>query len=148
MPLSSFFFQRIFSHLRARLPARLAAAGDRGEQAAARYLQRQGYHILARNLATRLGEIDLVCQAPDGRTLVIVEVKAAQRHPGGGSPRPEQHVNWAKERKLSALAAQLVRRFHLEDRPVRFDVIGVDLASDPRLPPVIRHHPAAFNSTL
>jgi Holliday junction resolvase-like predicted endonuclease len=79
--------------------------------------------------------------------VVIVEVKA--RVGFGDTPLPEQHVNRAKQRKLAQLAAQLVKRYRLEDRPVRFDVIGVDLpdAGD-RREPIIRHYEAAFESYL
>ena len=127
------------------------SAGSRGEAIAARHLKQQRYRILARNLRNRFGEIDLLALAPDGRTVVIVEVKAAERSETAGdstNPRPEQHVNTAKQRKLTALAGQLVRRYRLQDHPIRFDVIGVDLpAIDHRTSdPVIRHHVAAFEA--
>ncbi|MCC6580214.1 MAG: YraN family protein, partial [Phycisphaeraceae bacterium] len=54
------------------------ATGQRGEQLAAQYLRRQGYRILARNLRFRFGEIDLLAMAPDGLTVVVVEVKASR----------------------------------------------------------------------
>jgi putative endonuclease len=121
--------------------------GTRGERIAATFLRWHCYRILARNLRTKLGEIDLVAVAPDRRTVVIVEVKA--RVGFGGDPLPEQHVNRAKQRKLAQLAAQLVKRYRLADRPVRFDVIGVDLpAKGEKRDPVIRHHEAAFESYL
>ena len=44
--------------------------GDRGERAAARYLRRQGFKILARQHSSRLGEIDLI--ALDGDCVVFV----------------------------------------------------------------------------
>jgi putative endonuclease len=47
--------------------------GERGELAAARFLKRLGYHILARHLDLPLGELDII--AVDGRTVVFVEVK-------------------------------------------------------------------------
>lgn len=125
------------------------SVGARGERVAARYLRRRGYRVVARNLRGRFGEIDLLAEAPDGRTLVVVEVKAAA--PADGEPaapelRPEVHVNPVKQRKLAALAAQLVRRLKLADRPVRFDVIAVELPRGAQ--PLIRHHEAAFESHL
>ena len=45
----------------------------RGERAAAKYLKRLGYRILAARDRSGLGEIDLV--ALDGQTIVFVEVK-------------------------------------------------------------------------
>jgi putative endonuclease len=116
--------------------------GREGERLAALLLRRGGYRILGRNLRNRFGEIDLVALAPDRRTLVIVEVKS--REGADGALPPELHVTPAKQRKLAALALQLVRQFHLGDRPVRFDVIGVDLR--PGDTPLMRHHVAAFES--
>jgi putative endonuclease len=122
--------------------------GARGERLAARHLRTQGYHILARNLRTRAGEIDLVAQGPDKRQIVIVEVKSALAPLDGrpADPRPEEHVNHQKQRRLTALACQVVRRYKLEHLPIRFDVIGVEFP--PHGEPVIRHHPGAFESTV
>jgi len=118
--------------------------GARGEAAAARFLKAQGYKILARNLKNSQGEIDIVAQAPDQRTIVIVEVKSRLPGSDADGPRPEVRVNEHKQRKLMMLAMQMVRRYRLHDRPVRFDVIGVDLCDEGE--PVIRHHPGAFES--
>ena len=115
--------------------------GRRGEDAAARYLRRHRYRLLARNLRLPHGEIDLVALAPDRQTVVIVEVKAGT----GGRIRPEVHVNGRKKRKLVALARTMIRRNHrLQGRPVRFDVIGVDFIEGQR--PIIRHHEGAFGA--
>lgn len=47
--------------------------GYAAEEQAARFLQNQGYQILARRYKTRFGELDLVCLLGD--QLVCVEVK-------------------------------------------------------------------------
>ncbi len=125
--------------------------GRRGERAAAAHLRQAGYRLLGRNLRRRQGEIDLLAQAPDGRTIVVVEVKARLLQgdePAGGlvGMPPEVHVNAGKRRKLVALAVAELRRRRLHDRPVRFDVIGVDLPRRGRA--VIRHHVAAFSSHI
>lgn len=114
--------------------------GQRGEDAAAALLRQTGYRVLARNLRNRFGEIDLVAETPDGKAIVIVEVKA------GSSDRvpPEVHVNRAKQKKLAALAAQLVRRHKLRGRPIRFDVVAVVFHEGE--PPTLRHHRGAFES--
>ena len=117
--------------------------GRRGEHAAADFLKSQGYKILGENVRLPGGEIDLIAQAPDGKTIVIVEVKSSAWD-GQTSTPPEVHVNRGKQRKLADLASQLVKRRGWGDRPVRFDVIGVVLAEGK--PPVIRHHLAAFES--
>jgi len=134
------------------------AISVRGERAAARFLCRERYRILGKNLRTRFGEVDILAEAPDGRTIVLVEVKAREvaveggairgadsgAHPGADATRPEMRVNATKQRRLVALAGQLARQCRMTDRPWRFDVIGVDCPK--RGKPIIRHHPAAFES--
>jgi len=133
-----------------QLVARLARRRDgdslarRGERFAADHLRRTGYRILAANLRNRFGEIDLVAEDPRDRSVVIVEVKTT----ADDEPAPEEHVNRAKQRKLVALAAQLARRHKLEDRPIRFDVIGVVLPEHAESPARLTHHIAAFESHI
>lgn len=117
-----------------------SSTGARGEQAAADFLKQHNYNIIARNLRNRFGEIDLVALTPDGRTVAIIEVKTAERP----DAMPELRVNKTKQHKLTALAAQIARRYKLRDKPIRFDVIAVNLPPD--ADPVVRHYPAAFES--
>ncbi|MEM1212112.1 MAG: YraN family protein [Planctomycetota bacterium] len=151
----------IWSRLTDRLPRRphlqrsRGKPGPRGEAVAARFLRRHRYRILRRNARNRFGEVDLLALAPDRRTLVLVEVKSrelTQPPPTPNTPQPVPHdqlpewrVTHHKERRLNALAAQLARQHRWTNRPWRFDVIGVDLPPKPHKP-VIRHHPAAFES--
>jgi len=115
-------------------------SGLRGERRAATFLRRQGYHIVARNLRVKNGEIDLVALTPDRRMVVIVEVKSGQ----AGNLPPEVHVNRAKQRKLITLAGSLLRRKGMQGKAVRFDVIAVEFQNEGD--PIIRHHPGAFES--
>ena len=117
--------------------------GALGEKCAEKYLRAQGYKLIARNLRTRLGEIDLLMLAPDGRTLVFVEVKTAE--PGRKSAiLPEHRVGRRKQHKIAALAAKLIAKHKLTGRPIRFDVVGVSLHTN--RDPEIRHYPGAFES--
>ncbi len=59
--------------------------GRLGEDLAAAHLERLGLAMLARNVRTRHGEIDLI--AFDGGTLVFVEVKTRARSARGARPR-------------------------------------------------------------
>ena len=52
------------------------ATGNKGEDIACEYLRRNGFRIRARNVAKRVGEIDVVAQK--GNTLHMVEVKTVQ----------------------------------------------------------------------
>ncbi len=114
--------------------------GARGERLSARMLKKKHYRLMAQNLRNRFGEIDIVALAPDGKTVVIVEVKTAE------DPKalPELRVDHHKQRRLTALAAQVVRRYGLHGLPIRFDVVAVNLP--PGADPVIRHYQAAFDS--
>ena len=124
------------------------STGARGESVAAKYLSRQRYRVLGRNIRNQLGEIDILAQAPDGRTIVVVEVKARRvKHLPGDDLIPELHVDRKKQRKLTMLGACLAKQRKWADRPIRFDVIGVDLPPErSNDKPVIRHHENAFES--
>ena len=56
--------------------------GDRGEDYTARYLEKQGFHIVERNWHSRYGEIDII--AENEEYLLFVEVKSRQ-HGARGS---------------------------------------------------------------
>ena len=92
--------------------------GQEGESAAEQYLRNKGYRILARNVRSSVGELDLV--AEDGQVLVFVEVKARRTDAFGGAIHA---VHQRKQEKLIQLAAQYLARHHLKDRPCRFDVV-------------------------
>ena len=111
--------------------------GQAGESAAEEYLRRKGYRILARNLRSSLGELDLV--AEDGQVLVFVEVKARRTNAFGGAIHAVHH---RKQEKLIQLAAQYLARHHIKDRLCRFDVVllqGLNAAA-----PQIEHIQNAF----
>jgi len=117
-------------------------SGPEGEAAAARMLERAGWRIVARNWrAGRTGELDIV--ALDGRTLVIVEVKAAARE---GYGDPVARITPAKQRQLARLAQAFVAVYTAAGRSepvdaVRFDVVTVDLRV---APPTLAHLVDAF----
>ncbi len=92
--------------------------GQEGESAAEQYLRHKGYRIVARNLRSSVGELDLV--AEDGQVLVFVEVMARRTDAFGGAIHA---VHQRKQEKLIQLAAQYLARHHLKDRPCRFDVV-------------------------
>jgi len=74
--------------------------GRKGENLAAAYLQRRGYRILARNIRTPYGEIDLIAQK--GEQYIFVEVKTRTNARFGLpeeaiTPRKWQHMVEAAE---------------------------------------------------
>jgi putative endonuclease len=112
--------------------------GRRGEEAAARYLRRLGYIIVARGHRDNIGEIDLV--AVDGRTVVFVEVKTRTSHDAG---HPADAVDDAKQRRLTRLALSYLKRHDLLENPARFDVVAVTWPAG-RGRPTIEHFKSAF----
>ena len=95
-------------------------AGDRGERAAAVFLERQGCEILAAQWRCRYGELDLVARGRDG-IVCFVEVKL--RGPGAiGLPR--EFVDARKQARLRQAAALWLAERE-EDAPARFDVAEV-----------------------
>src|SRR5690348_11490702 len=92
--------------------------GQEGEAEAERYLRRKGYRIVARNVRSSLGELDLV--AEDGQTLVFIEVKARRSGEFGGAIHA---VHRQKQQKLARLASQFLAQRHWMERSCRFDVV-------------------------
>lgn len=117
-----------------------APLGVRGEQAAARFLKRRGYIIVARGERDRIGEIDLV--AVDGKTIVFVEVKTRASHERG---HPAEAVDREKQRQLTRVALSYLRRHDLLEYSARFDVVAITWPAD-RKRPTIEHIENAFEA--
>ncbi len=115
--------------------------GTRSERAAARYLRRLGYRIVARNFRCPLGEIDLV--ALDGDCIVFVEVRSTET---GELARPAASVDREKQRRLTRLALFYLKQKGLLDRAARFDVLAIRWPAD-RGEPTMAHYPNAFEAT-
>jgi len=79
--------------------------GRRGEELAADFLRRHGFRIRETNVRSRLGEIDIIADAPGDREeppLVFIEVKTRRSSVYGS---PVEAVGTAKQRRLTRLAA-------------------------------------------
>lgn len=117
-----------------------ASLGAAGEKAAAQFLRKLGYRILARGHRQRLGEIDLI--ALDEGCVVFVEVKTWR------SDRvhdPSEAVNRSKQEKLTRAALIYLKKNKLLDVPARFDVISIVWADDAQ-EPTLRHFKSAFEA--
>lgn len=110
------------------MPDARRARGDAAEAAALAMLQASGLQLLARNAASRVGELDLVMR--DGATVVFVEVRyRATRRFGGGAAS----IDAGKRRRLvHAARAFLAGHPQMADAPCRFDVVDAD--GDPDAP--------------
>jgi putative endonuclease len=108
--------------LRAWLAGRFPkkSLGQRGEDAATRYLKRRGYRILARSLDSRLGELDII--AVDGRTIVFVEVKTRSSMDAG---HPTEAIDPRKEQRMTQAALAYLKSQGLLNYAARFDVVAV-----------------------
>ena len=98
-----------------------AQTGQRGEAAAAKFYLDRGCRLLTHNFHTRMGELDVVVQEPDG-TIVICEVKTRAE---GSLTTPAEAVDKAKQRRLIRAAEIYLQTTGLSDAPVRFDVAEV-----------------------
>ena len=65
--------------------------GRQGEQIAAEYLERQGYHILHRNWRMGHRDLDIVALDEEAQVLAIVEVKS-RRDTVFAQPRAPAHI--------------------------------------------------------
>ncbi len=103
-----------------------------GEKRAADYLAGVGYEILAMNFRVGRMEADIVARAPDGKTLVVVEVKTRS----SDSAWPEERIDARKQRTLLKIADWIATRNHNRNI-VRIDAIAVVIAKP--APPVVTH---------
>ncbi|MDR2768280.1 MAG: YraN family protein [Treponema sp.] len=92
--------------------------GREGEDRAAAEIEKRGLSLVARNVRSPWGEVDLV--ALDGETLVFIEVK---NWPIYGIADLEYSITGEKQRRIIETAKYFLRT-HREysDRPIRFDV--------------------------
>jgi putative endonuclease len=114
--------------------------GNRSERAAARFLKRQGYRIVARNYCCSQGELDLV--AVDGGCIVFVEVRSTGTD---DLAKTAASVDLAKQRRLTNLALHFLQRHRLLNHPARFDVLILSWPAESS-EPVISHHRHAFEA--
>ncbi|MGZ5567725.1 MAG: YraN family protein, partial [Limisphaerales bacterium] len=108
--------------------------GRLGENAAKKYLRKQGLKFLTSNFKSKRGEIDLVFR--DGDCLVFVEVKTRSSEDW---TRPAAAVDFDKQRKLSLCGLDYLRLLRNPQIKFRFDIVEVLL--DDGVISEIRHLP-------
>ncbi|MRR38665.1 YraN family protein [bacterium] len=96
------------------------ALGRWGEETAVRYLEQRGYTILARNVHTAHGELDIVARK-DG-AIIFVEVKARSSNTFGF---PEQAVTLRKQAHLVSAAEDYFAQHPESSETWQFDVIAI-----------------------
>jgi putative endonuclease len=114
--------------------------GDKGEEMAARFLEREGYSVVARKWRTREGEIDII--AARENFLVFAEVKALS---GGSLDELERIVHTRKQKRIVETAkCFLAEHRQYNESYIRFDVLVVDTPAFAR----IRHIENAFSELV
>jgi putative endonuclease len=94
--------------------------GTAAEDQAAEFLKQRGYRILARNVAYKVGEVDIV--AEDGDTLVFVEVRSRT---DPDQVHPAATVTKKKQRQIVRTAMAYCQHHQIRDTMIRFDVVAV-----------------------
>lgn len=98
--------------------------GQKAEQAATDYLQKQGLTLVQRNFYCRQGELDLIME--EQSTLVFVEVRSRRE---GALVSAAESVTWRKQQRLIAAARFYLHRYGGHHRPCRFDVVCVSASA-------------------
>jgi putative endonuclease len=99
-----------------------ASSGKKGEEMAAAVLESAGMKIIAKNIRSRTGEVDIV--ALDGETVVFVEVKAWSAY---GMENLQYGINPKKQQKIIKTAKYfLSENRKYSNMAIRFDVIFID----------------------
>ena len=93
--------------------------GQKGEQLAVDFLQKNGYTILDRNWRFKKAEVDIIAQKNE--TLAVIEVKTRSSNYFGN---PQDFVNPKKIKLLVEAIDEYVTSKNLEVE-VRFDIIAI-----------------------
>ena len=96
-------------------------SGRLAEDLAARFLERHGLAVVARNFRCRGGELDLVCR--DANTLVFVEVRLRRNAAYGGAA---ESITARKQRRVVLAARHYLATHRQSERACRFDCVLLD----------------------
>jgi putative endonuclease len=98
--------------------------GLAGEHLAERELARHGFRVVARNVRTRFGEVDLICR--DARGYVFVEVKTRR---AGSFVAAAEAVDARKAARLAALAQSWLAQRNERDAVWRIVVAALTVSA-------------------
>lgn len=94
--------------------------GNLGEDAAAKYMESNGFFIISRNYKTAFGEIDIIAKKDE--YTVFCEVKSRKSTFYG---EPSEAVNHEKQRKIRMSAYKYIEDNAIFDTNARFDVCEI-----------------------
>ncbi len=113
--------------------------GRWGENLAANFLEKQGYRILARNVRTPYGEIDLVAEqhlTSEARTAMLVFVEVKTRSSTSFGP-PEAAITANKREHMLASAQAYLQEYPGAIDHWRIDVIAVQRFRSGKAPQIV-----------
>ncbi|MCK5076086.1 MAG: YraN family protein [Calditrichia bacterium] len=98
--------------------------GDWGEAVALDFLLKKEYNLIIKNYQySKIGEIDIILETPDQKTVVFVEVKA-------GSPIPygplEYWITPRKQKTIYKIAEAFIQNYQIEGKDFRFDAMIIE----------------------
>ena len=123
---------------RRRLLADAKKLGAWGEKRCEKFLKSKGCKTIARNYSCAMGEIDLIVADPRG-AIVFVEVKTRRNE---DFAQAQSAVNYRKRKRMIRTANHFLKKYRVNDKPLRFDVVAIILG--PKGDPEIRHYQNAF----
>lgn len=109
--------------------------GDFGERLALQHLLRLGLTLVAQNVRTKSGEIDIVCA--DGSDTVFVEVRTRRAAPGAAA----ESITDAKLERMWRCAMDYCETHGANPELTRLDLVVVELRADGAVSEVL-HFPA------
>lgn len=119
-------------------PSERRSRGLGAEDAAAAFLEAQGWRVLDRNHHSRFGEIDLIVEKGD--TIAFVEVRSRI---DPSFAHPLESISWQKRRRILRTAMDWAHRNKMANSHyMRFDVIAILGAGEGA---TIEHYEAAFD---
>lgn len=113
---------------------------QRGEDAAAAYLERAGIAVIERRWQSDAGRIDVL--AWEGDQLVLVDIKTRQ---AGQSP-VNQPMSTATKRRIERIAKACLNYADPHDKTWRYDRIQLLVISEDRA--LLRHHRDALTTGI
>ena len=103
-----------------------AETGAWGENTAVKFLEKNGYEIIARNFRARFGEIDIIAwhaKPHFGKTLCFVEVKTRSGEKGSA----ERATDWKKQKRIQMTAKSYCQKYKIQiaNTPIQFEQVSV-----------------------
>ncbi len=113
-------FGKLLNSTPAKMLTSRKKSGNKAEQDACAYLQKNGLILLEKNFLTRAGEVDLIMQ--DDSMLVFIEVRYRKNTDFGGAAAS---VTLSKQRRIIK-AALAYQQKYAPQSSMRFDVIAIE----------------------